>query len=82
MIVGRSATALTFEMSRAISSSWGEGDEVVISRLEHDANASPWLIAAERRGATVRWADFDPATGELDVGSVARSCPSGRCWWP
>ncbi|MCV2393123.1 cysteine desulfurase-like protein [Actinotalea sp. M2MS4P-6] len=71
VVVGRSATSLTFEMSRAISSTWREGDEVVITRLEHDANANPWLIAAERRGATVRWADFDPATGELDVDTVA-----------
>lgn len=71
VVVGRSATALTFELSRAISSAWHEGDEVVISRLEHDANANPWLIAAERRGATVRWADFDPATGELDPDAVA-----------
>ncbi|MCB2174332.1 MAG: cysteine desulfurase-like protein [Actinomycetales bacterium] len=71
VVVGRSATALTFELSRAISSAWHEGDEVVISRLEHDANANPWLIAAERRGATVRWADFDPATGELDPEAVA-----------
>ena len=71
VIVGRSATALTFELSRAISSTWREGDEVVISRLEHDANANPWLIAAERHGATVRWADFDPTTGELDVDTVA-----------
>lgn len=71
VVVGRSATALTFEMSRAISSAWREGDEVVITRLEHDANATPWLIAAERHGATVRWADFDPASGELDVEAVA-----------
>ena len=71
VIIGRSATALTFELSRAISSTWREGDEVVISRLEHDANANPWLIAADRRGVTVRWADFDPATGELDVDTVA-----------
>ncbi len=71
VVVGRSATALTFELSRAIASTWREGDQVVISRLEHDANATPWLIAAERRGATVRWADFDPATGELDPDAVA-----------
>ncbi len=71
VIVGRSATALTFEMSRTLSSSWREGDEVVISRLEHDANVNPWLLAAQRHGATVRWADFDPATGELDVETVA-----------
>ena len=71
VIVGRSATALTFEMSRTLSSTWRAGDEVVVSRLEHDANANPWLLAAQHRGATVRWADFDAATGQLDVDAVA-----------
>ena len=42
-----------------------------MSRLDHDANVRPWVLAAEASGATVRWADFDPATGELDPGAVA-----------
>jgi len=37
-----------------------------VTRLDHDANIRPWVYAAERAGATVRWLDFDPATGELD----------------
>ena len=44
----------------------GPGDEVVVTRLDHDANVRPWTIAAERAGATVRWLDLDPATTELD----------------
>ena len=47
------------------------GDEVVVTRLDHDANVRPWIQAAERAGATVRWLRFDPATAELDL-SVAR----------
>ena len=70
VIFGRSMTALTFDMSRTISERWRSGDEVVISRLEHDANARPWILAAERHGATVRWVDFDVDTAELDVEAV------------
>ena len=70
VVFGRSMTALTFDMSRAISAHWTDGDEVVITRLEHDANARPWMLAAQRRGATVRWVDFDAGTGELDVEAV------------
>jgi cysteine desulfurase family protein (TIGR01976 family) len=67
VIFGRSMTALTFDLSRAISADWGPGDEVVVSRLDHDANIRPWVIAAARAGATVRWVDFDPATSELSA---------------
>ena len=67
VIFGRSMTALTFDLSRAISADWRPGDEIVVSRLDHDANVRPWVIAAARAGATVRWVDFDPATSELPV---------------
>ena len=73
VVFGRSATQLTYDLSRELSRGWGPGDEVVVSRLDHDANVRPWVQAAERAGATVRWADFDPATGELEpqvVGSL------------
>lgn len=66
VVFGRSMTQLTFDMARTLSRSWGPGDEVVVTRLDHDANIRPWVVAAERAGATVRWLDFDPATGELD----------------
>lgn len=62
---GSSATAITYLISRTLSASWGPGDEVVVSRLDHDANVRPWVQAAQRCGATLRWADFDPATGAL-----------------
>ena len=73
IVFGRSATELTFHLSRTISRGWAPGDEVVVSRLDHDANVRPWVIAAESVGASVRWAEFDPATGELtpdDIESV------------
>src|SRR3954464_12792780 len=70
VVFGRSATQLTFDVSRALAAGWGPGDEVVVSRLDHDANVRPWVIAAGAVGATVRWVPFDPATGELTVDDV------------
>ncbi|MCD4525571.1 cysteine desulfurase-like protein [Nocardioides sp. cx-173] len=66
VVFGRSMTQLTFDLSRTLSSGWGPGDEVVVTRLDHDANIRPWVLAAERAGATVRWLGFDPVTAELD----------------
>lgn len=71
VIFGRSMTALTFDLSRTLSAGWRPGDEIVVTRLDHDANVRPWVIVAEAAGATVRWADFDPDTSELDVAAVA-----------
>lgn len=70
VVFGRSATALTFEVARAMAQHWGPGDEVVVTRLDHDGNIRPWVVAAERAGATVRWAGFDRETGVLDVADV------------
>ncbi|MBC7291560.1 MAG: cysteine desulfurase-like protein [Actinotalea sp.] len=72
VVVGRSMTQLTFDLSRTLAASWRPGDEVVVSRLDHDANIRPWVLAATSVGAVVRWAEFDPATGELDVEAVTR----------
>nr|WP_220481780.1 cysteine desulfurase-like protein [Nocardioides ginsengisegetis] len=66
VVFGRSMTQLTFDLARTLSRAWGPGDEVVVTRLDHDANIRPWVLAAERAGATVRWLDFDPETAELD----------------
>jgi len=65
VVFGRSMTQLTMDLARALAREWGPGDEVVVTRLDHDADIRPWVLAAERAGATVRWADLDPATGEL-----------------
>ena len=73
IVHGRSATQLTYDLSRPLARTWAPGDEVVVSRLDHDANVRPWLQAAASAGAQVRWIDFDPATGEVDAGSVAEA---------
>ncbi len=71
IVHGRSATQLTYDLSRALAKGWGPGAEVVVSRLDHDANVRPWLQVAAAVGAAVKWLDFDPATGELEDGSLA-----------
>ena len=71
VVFGRSATALAYDFSRMLSSSWNPGDEVVVTKLDHDSNIRPWVQAAERAGATIRWIDFDPSTGELDLDQLA-----------
>ncbi len=60
---GPNMTTLTLSVSRALAREWREGDELVVTRLDHDANVAPWLLAAADREMTVRWLDFDPATG-------------------
>jgi len=71
VIFGPSMTALTYRMSSALARGWAPGDEIVVSRLDHDANIRPWVQAAGRAGAVVRWAEFDAATGELPAGQYA-----------
>ncbi|KQO96578.1 cysteine desulfurase-like protein [Leifsonia sp. Leaf264] len=71
IVYGRSATALCYDFTRTLARAWGPGDEVVVTRLDHDSNVRPWVQAAERAGATVRWVDFDVRTGELSTDAVA-----------
>ncbi|MGH3239695.1 MAG: cysteine desulfurase-like protein [Spirillospora sp.] len=77
IVFGRSATQLAYDFSRTLARTWAPGDEVVVTRLDHDSNIRPWVQAARDAGAVVRWADFDPATGELGAGAV-RAVLSGR----
>ena len=67
---GRSMTQITFDIARTLAQNWGPGDEIVASRLDHDANVRPWVRYAQQSGATLRWIDFDPATGHLDISDV------------
>ena len=71
VVFGRSMTALTYDLARALAKQWGPQDEVVVTRLDHDANIRPWVQAAQAAGATVRWADPDRVTGDLPVDAVA-----------
>lgn len=70
VVHGRSATALAYDVSRTLARTWAPGDEVVVCELDHDSNVRPWIQAAERAGAAVRWLRLDPATAELDLASL------------
>src|SRR6516162_3626968 len=68
VVFGPSMTALTYRISGALAKGWGPGDEVVVSRLDHDANVRPWVQSAARAGAVVRWAEVELPAGELPAG--------------
>ena len=72
IVFGRSMTELTFEVARTLAQSWGPGDEIVVTRLDHDGDVRPWVTYAERTGATVRWAPFDPRTAVMTPDDVLR----------
>ena len=68
---GPNMTTLTYAMSRAIGRELEPGDEIVVTRLDHDANVSPWLQMAEDRGVTVRWAEIHDESCTLDIADLA-----------
>lgn len=65
IVFGQNMTTLTLHMSRCLGKRFNPGDEIVLSRMDHDANVAPWLLLAEDRGLSVRWMDFDPETYEF-----------------
>ena len=67
IVFGPNMTTLTFSLSRALGRELGPGDEIIVTRLDHDANITPWVMMAEDRGVTVRWADFNPDDCTLDM---------------
>ena len=73
IVFGRSMTQLTYDFSRTLAKTWAPDTEVVVTRLDHDANIRPWVQAAAAVGARVRWVDFDPATGEVDLDAFERA---------
>jgi cysteine desulfurase family protein (TIGR01976 family) len=72
IVFGRSMTQLTYDMARTLAKTWRPADEVIVTRLDHDANIRPWVQTAAAHGLTVRWADFDPQTGVLGVEDVTK----------
>lgn len=71
VLFGQNMTSLTFAMSRALARTWDSGDSIVLTSLDHDANFTPWEMAADDAGVHVRVAEFDVADGTLDPGTVA-----------
>jgi cysteine desulfurase family protein (TIGR01976 family) len=71
VVFGPNMTTLTYAMSRAIGRNLKPGDEILVTRLDHDANVSPWLQVAEDRGITVRWAEIHEEDCTLDMADLA-----------
>jgi cysteine desulfurase family protein (TIGR01976 family) len=72
IVFGNNMTTLTLHMSRSISRDWNEGDEIVVTRLDHDANVTPWVLAAQDRGVKVNWVDFDVEDGTLKLDELQK----------
>jgi cysteine desulfurase family protein (TIGR01976 family) len=70
IVFGPNMTSLTFNFSRSLARQLAPGDEIVVTRLDHDANITPWTMIAEERGCTVRWVDFDVENGTLRLDSL------------
>ncbi len=67
IVFGANMTTLTFAFSRAVARTWSEGDNIVVTRLDHDANVSTWALAARDHGVEVRYAEINKADCTLDV---------------
>lgn len=70
IVFGPSMTALNFTLSRAIAKTLPQDSEIVVTRMDHDANVAPWLTIAEDNNWTVRWVDFDPEEGTLNLDTL------------
>ena len=73
IVFGNNMTTLTLHISRSISRDWKEGEEIVVTRLDHDANATPWVLAAQDRGCKITWVDFDVEDGTLKLDDLQRA---------
>jgi cysteine desulfurase family protein (TIGR01976 family) len=70
IVFGANMTTLTFAFSRALAQTWKPGDEIIVTALDHDANVTPWTVAAREKGVEVRRVRFDPEDCTLDVADL------------
>ena len=73
IIFGNNMTSLTLHISRSLGRTLNMGDEIVVTRLDHDANISPWLLVAEDRGCKIIWVDFDVEDCTLKLGDFEKA---------
>jgi cysteine desulfurase family protein (TIGR01976 family) len=71
IVFGPNMTTLTFSISRSLARTWKPGDTIVVTRMDHDANITPWVLAASETGCNVVWVDFNPDDGTLDMESFS-----------
>ncbi len=72
IIFGQNMTTLTLHFSRCLGKRFQKGDEIILSRMDHDANIAPWLLLADDLGLVVRWMDFDPETYEFPADALTK----------
>ncbi len=77
IIFGQNMTSLTLHLSRSLARTLRPGDEIVVTRLDHDANIAPWLLVAEDRGCAIRWVDFDPEDCTWSLDALRRQISDG-----
>ena len=73
IIFGNNMTTLTLHMSRSLARNLQAGDNILVTRLDHDANISPWMLIAEDKGCNLIWVDIDVEQGTLDLDDFARA---------
>ena len=73
IIFGNNMTTLSLHISRSLARNLNAGDEIVVTRLDHDANISPWMLVAEDKGCKLTWVDFDVEDGTLKVDEFAKA---------
>ncbi len=72
IVFGQNMTTLTLHFSRCLGKQFQKGDEIILSRMDHDANVAPWLLLAADIGLVVRWLDFDPETYEFPADALTK----------
>jgi cysteine desulfurase family protein (TIGR01976 family) len=76
IVFGNNMTTLTLHISRSIARTWNPGDRIVVTRLDHDANITPWVLAAQDRGCEVHWVDIHPEDGTLNLEELRQALES------
>jgi len=73
IIFGNNMTTLTLHISRSLARNLQKGDNILVTRMDHDANISPWMLVAEDKGCNLIWVDFDVESGTLNVDDFERA---------
>ena len=73
IIFGNNMTTLTLHMSRSLARNLNAGDNILVTRMDHDANIAPWMLAAEDKGCNLLWVDIDVEDGTLDLDDFAKA---------
>jgi cysteine desulfurase family protein (TIGR01976 family) len=81
VVFGQSTTSLVFHYTRSLAQTWNERTRIICTRLDHDSNVTPWVLAARDRGATVTMLPVDPVDGSLDLADLQTALRDGDVAW-